>query len=339
MGDIFDLFGMGGGRRGGAEQKKQVKPIGQVVEVNLEDIYNGKELEVKVDRHRICSKCNGVGGSDPSAVKTCNGCKGRGVRTVMMQLGPGMYSQRTGPCDECDGKGSTMDPSKVCKTCNGKKIKKEQKILKVEIDKGSPNGEKYVLHGEGDEVPDVEAGDVIVQIKEKKHKLFSRKGADLFMEKEITLIEALTGLDFVLVHLDGRKIRIHNKPGEVIKPDSLFTVENAGMPFHKKVYNFGNLIIQFKIKFPSTVDAKSIQLLNEALSETSSTGGSKSGKAAAKKEEVKEQDIAETCILQQFSENHRNTHHQGGTSGNDSEDDDEEGGHHHGGQRVGCQAQ
>ncbi len=63
------------------------------------------------------------------------------------------------------------------------------------------------------------------------------------MEKEISLIEALTGLDFVLVHLDGRKIRIHNKSGEVIKPDSLFTVENAGMPFHKKVYAFGNLII------------------------------------------------------------------------------------------------
>lgn len=46
-----------------------------------------------------------------------------------------------------------------------------------------------------------------------------RKGADLFMEKEISLVEALTGLDFVLVHLDGRKIRIANKAGEVIKHD------------------------------------------------------------------------------------------------------------------------
>jgi DnaJ-class molecular chaperone len=162
FGDIFDLFGMGGRGGGRGEAKRQVKPIGQVVEVSLEDIYNGKELEVTIDRHRICSKCNGVGGSDPSAVKTCAGCKGRGQRTVMMQLGPGMYSQRTGPCDECDGKGNTMDPSKVCKTCNGKKIKKEKKTLKVEIDKGSPNGERYTIHGEGDEVPDIEAGDVIV---------------------------------------------------------------------------------------------------------------------------------------------------------------------------------
>jgi DnaJ-class molecular chaperone len=83
-----------------------------------------------------------------------------------------MYSQRTGPCDECDGKGQSMDPSKLCKTCSGKKIKKESKVLKVEIDKGSPNGERYTVHGEGDQVPDVEPGDVIVQIREKKHKTF-----------------------------------------------------------------------------------------------------------------------------------------------------------------------
>jgi DnaJ-class molecular chaperone len=55
-----------------------------------------------------------------------------------------------------------MDPSKVCKTCQGKKIKKESKVLKVEIDKGSPNGEKYTIHGEGDEMPDIEPGDVII---------------------------------------------------------------------------------------------------------------------------------------------------------------------------------
>ena len=39
------------------------------------------------------------------------------------------------------------------------------------------------------------------------------------MEKEISLLEALTGVDFVVTHLDGRKIRIKNTPGEIIKPD------------------------------------------------------------------------------------------------------------------------
>lgn len=50
---------------------------------------------------------------------------------MMMQLGPGMYTQRTGPCDECEGKGEQIDDKKKCKPCNGKKVKKETKTLKV----------------------------------------------------------------------------------------------------------------------------------------------------------------------------------------------------------------
>ena len=92
--DIFDLFGMGGRRGGDAgPQTKKVKPMGVKLEVTLEDLYNGKEASVEVERMRICIKCNGVGGTDPKAVQSCKTCKGRGMRTVMMQLGPGMYSQ------------------------------------------------------------------------------------------------------------------------------------------------------------------------------------------------------------------------------------------------------
>lgn len=92
-----------------------------------------------------------------------------------------------------------------------------------------------------------------------------RKGADLAIDKEITLLEALTGVDFVLTHLDGRKIRINNRPGEVIKPEDIKTVENQGMPYHKKTYMNGNLFIHFKITFPTSLDAKSMSLVGDAL--------------------------------------------------------------------------
>mmetsp|Transcript_38948 Transcript_38948/g.37277 ORF Transcript_38948/g.37277 Transcript_38948/m.37277 type:complete len:207 (+) Transcript_38948:460-1080(+) len=206
------------------------------MEVTLEDMYNGKEFEFDLERHRICSACNGVGGSDAKAVQKCTGCKGKGMRTVLMQMGPGMYSQRTGPCEECGGVGESIDPAKKCKTCNGKKINKEMKKLKVEVDKGAPHGEQYTIHGEGDEVPDIEPGDVIVQIKQSPHKNFRRKGADLVIEKEILLVEALTGVDFVFEHLDGRKIRVKNSPGEVVKHDQIKVVEGMGMPFHKRTF-------------------------------------------------------------------------------------------------------
>lgn len=43
---------------------------------------------------------------------------------------------------------------------------KEKKVLEANIDKGSPHGEKYVFHGESDEHPDKEAGDVIIVVNE-----------------------------------------------------------------------------------------------------------------------------------------------------------------------------
>lgn len=38
---------------------------------------------------------------------------------------------------------------------------KEKKVIQVGIDKGAPDGEKYTFHGEADEHPVKEAGDVI----------------------------------------------------------------------------------------------------------------------------------------------------------------------------------
>ena len=127
--------------------------------------------------------------------------------------------------------------------------------MEAVVDKGAPHGEKYVFHGESDEHPDKEAGDVIIVVNEVPHAVFKRKGADLLIEKEITLLEAITGVDFVVDFLDGSKFRVYNKPGSVIKPDSLMTVEDKGLPFHKNPYKFGNLFILFKVVFPETIES------------------------------------------------------------------------------------
>jgi len=73
-----------------------------------------------------------------------------------------------------------------------KRSRETEKKISVEIDKGSPNGEQFTVSGEGDCVPGVDPGDVIAVIKVRPNKMFSRKGADLYMDKEITLLESLT---------------------------------------------------------------------------------------------------------------------------------------------------
>lgn len=60
---------MGGGGGGAAQKRKaRVKPIARRIECTLADVYNGNTFDLEVERQRICGACNGIGGSDPSAV-------------------------------------------------------------------------------------------------------------------------------------------------------------------------------------------------------------------------------------------------------------------------------
>lgn len=60
------------------------------------------------------------------------------------------------------------------------------------------------------------AGDLVVRILIKKHEFFVRKGADLYIEKDITLIEALTGFNFEIKHLSGEKLTLSTTKDEII---------------------------------------------------------------------------------------------------------------------------
>lgn len=60
------------------------------------------------------------------------------------------------------------------------------------------------------------AGDVYLIVSIEEHPSFKRAGADLFYKKKISLLEALTGFNFVVEHLDGHKLTVSTIPGEVI---------------------------------------------------------------------------------------------------------------------------
>ena len=114
------------------------------------------------------------------------------------------------------------------------------------------------------------------------------------MEKEITLLEALTGVDFVITHLDGSKLRIKNNPGEVIKPDEIKTVEDKGLPFHKQSYKNGNLFVLFKVKFPVKLNPQQLEQAQKALGHMP-------------KDDV-DMDVKEVVKLTKYNEGQRNTH-------------------------------
>ena len=241
---IFDLINGGGRKR---DEPKRCQDTTHTIKVTLEEIYHGTSKKLAITRSRNCVDCNGLGGSK---VEICTECRGRGMVKKLVQIGPGMYSQSAGPCDECRGGGKSIDPKFRCKTCKGARSTTEKKVIEVVVDKGTPNHHKQNFHAEGDEEPGLSAGDVVIVIEEKEHPLFKRKKSDLIMTKSISLKEALTGYRFVINHLDGEKI-IESAPGEIIKPGEIRTVEELGMPLMRTPFKFGNLFISFEVEFPA----------------------------------------------------------------------------------------
>jgi len=131
----------------------------------------------------------------------------------------------------------------------------EPKVLEVHVDKGMQPGQNIVFYGEGEQEPGLEAGDIIVVLKEKKEpeidNIFKRINTDHLVYKHtLTLSEALTGFDFYLKHLDGRYLHISSEKGDVVKPGDTKIVDNEGFPIHKRPFDKGRLIIQFDVLFP-----------------------------------------------------------------------------------------
>lgn len=255
--DIFNMFFGGEGRRGRNRGPSKGEDVVHPLNMSLENLYNGKKVKLSINRQRVKYP---EGMSKESAVSTCTACGGRGFVLKMHQIGPGMIQQMQARCSNCSATG------KIFK--KGVKVVKEKKILEVYIEKGMKDNQKITFSGEADEAPGQLPGDVIFVVKEKEHDLFKRKGADLIMEKDISLRQALTGFKFPLKHLDDRILIIESKPGEVIKPNSLKAVADAGMPIHKRPFEHGRLFIYFKVVFPVNMTPSQLKVLRSALPQT-----------------------------------------------------------------------
>ena len=172
-----------------------------------------------------------------------------------------------------------MDADK-CLQCRGSRVIDSLTTLDVLIERGMEDNHQIIFEGEADQAPNLIPGNVIIVVSTKPHQTFVREGDHLLMTKEITLLEALTGVHFRIQHLDGRQLQISSNPSEVINPGPFipflpFTslliifvvffssiaiqhhttgdirvIKDEGMPNRGNIFQKGNLIIRFKIIFP-----------------------------------------------------------------------------------------
>lgn len=246
MFNFADLFGFGnGGQR--QQQERKGPNILIDLDVSLEDLYNGREFEAQINKQVICPMCQGTGAENPDDVTTCPSCNGKGVRIEKHQLGPGFFQQVQVQCEKCGGKGKIVKSK--CKRCSGAKVVNGENNLDVTILKGMPDGHKIEFSMEGDQGPDITAGDVTFVVRTSPHARFDRRLNDLHTKLRISLLDALVGFSTQIVHLDGHTVTVERsaitRPGQVVK------IEGEGMPIYDYPSTAGDLYVQFEIDMPT----------------------------------------------------------------------------------------
>ena len=204
----FEGFGFGGASQG--QRVQRGRDIRTRVKVTLEEIANGCEKEVTIERNRPCPDCDGRGTKNASDVKTCPTCKGTGqVQHVTNTLFGRAMS--TSICPQCNGTGKVV--TNPCGRCKGTGLVRQKETVKVRIPAGVENGMQLTLRGEGHSAPQGGVnGDLLVIVEEQPHAQLKRDGQNLFYTRVISVADAMLGCEIQVPALDGAQ-RLKLEPG------------------------------------------------------------------------------------------------------------------------------
>ena len=164
-------------------------------------------------------------------------------------------------CTACGGTGRVGN--RVCTICNGTGGKITPKRLEVKIPAGVRDGSRIRIAGEGSPgLAGGSKGDLYLVVKVLPHKLFDRKGDDLYTEVSVNLATAILGGEVRLPTLDGNislKIPPETQNGRV------FRLAGKGMP-QLDNNKYGNMYAKVKVVLPTNLTEEEKKLFERLRS-------------------------------------------------------------------------
>ena len=139
----------------------------------------------------------------------------------------------------------------------------------------------------------MEAGDIVFYIDQIPHPVFRRRGNDLFVKQEVSLLDSLTGASVTLDHLNGEKVRLVTQEGDLLAPGAVRCVDKLGMPLYNQPGAFGKLYVRFQVKFPTVLSRQQREILRSVLAEPSAQGETEKPAVEAKVETEKPKEETE----------------------------------------------
>jgi molecular chaperone DnaJ len=255
FGDIMDAFFGGGAQRGPRSRSHRGQDALIRIQIELHDSMFGVTREITVDTATTCDACEGHGTAPNTEPEMCPMCRGRGeIQQVQRSfLGQVMTSR---PCPQCQGFGTTIPHP--CVECAGDGRVRTRRTIPVTIPPGVDTGTRIQLSGQGEVGPGGgEPGDLYVEIIEKPHPIFERRGDDLHCSVEVPMTAAALGTTMNLQTLDSEEhltIVAGTQPGEVL------TLRARGVP-RLRASGRGDLFVHLDVRTPSRLDAEQVEAL------------------------------------------------------------------------------
>jgi molecular chaperone DnaJ len=255
--DIMDAFFGSTTARGPRPRTRPGADAILPLPLELHETAFGVEAPITVDTAIVCQTCHGAGTAAGTRPATCEVCGGRGeVQSVQRTFLGQVVSSR--PCGACGGYG-TVIPS-PCPTCAGDGRVRTRRTLTVKIPAGVEDQMRIRLAGQGEVGPGGgPPGDLYVEIHERPHDIFSRKGYDLHCRVTVPMTAAALGTRLTIKTLDGEEM-VEVRAGT--QPGSMLRIKGKGVP-HLRGSGRGDLFVHLDVRTPTKLDSQQEALLRE----------------------------------------------------------------------------
>jgi len=250
FGEVFGEFVGGGGRSG----RQRGQDLTYSVEIDLEEAFRGKELELRIPGDVPCAACGATGSVSRKAPQSCGPCGGRGS---IRRAHGFMTVEHT--CPTCRGQGkSIQDP---CSACGGAGRRRGERDISVRIPAGIPDGGKLKMANKGEAgMLGGPPGDLYLEVSIAEHPRFRRAGDHLRTDIDIPMTLAALGGAVEAVTIDGVKAKVKVPAGT--QSGSRLRIRQKGMP-NLRTGDRGDLFLDVLVNTPTRLSRRQRKLLEE----------------------------------------------------------------------------
>ncbi|XP_065875169.1 chaperone protein dnaJ 1, mitochondrial isoform X1 [Euphorbia lathyris] len=221
------------------DETNQLSPdIQAELVLSFTEAASGCVKHLSVDAYVPCDSCDGRGFPVDATTKICPICRGIGKITV---------PPFTSTCSSCKGAGRII--KEYCMSCRGSGVIGGVKEIKVKVPAGLDSGDTISVPGAGNSGGrGRQAGNLFIKIKVADDLIFTRDGADIYVDANISFTQAMLGGMVDVPTLAG-KFQVKIPKG--VQPGQLLVLRGKGLPKHGFLVNHGDQFVRFRINFPT----------------------------------------------------------------------------------------